>query len=548
MKIIAFINLSTKTSPYGIKLDCFENFCNTPLFLHTIKKLIKVNEITTIIIATTNEDIEAVKNTITNSGFDKHKEFRFKILDRKDNYNPALFKKRKWGLNSWRGGVNDAYCMLEYIDIDLLYEISKEEKADLIINCDAYSPLLSTNFLIQLLEYFRKYSSELYYVSSAAPPGLRWDIFSYALLNFCASNRVTFYDLLKINPEENVSVDPLHLRPFFPLDLEVISCPLRFTYDFIRQKEFLNLLVNTYGTDILDTEINDLVRKAKMLNFTGKLPRFVEIQITSRKNINYLNFTPNTTPDVDMSLSTFERICKGLSVYDDICISFAGSGEPLLNQNIYQMLAISKEYNILSTHLATDGILLNKENIARLLEIGVDIITILFCGATRDSYAKISGCDCFNTVMDNLNLLIEENKKQAKKSSIIIPEIVKTYNQEFITDSYIFYKQWIEKLNAVSIKNMKFRKEGYKTFPLLPPNRGICRKLLEKLFVYPDGSVYPCEILPYDSDHYFLGNVLDTPIERIYHSAKIDNMRNLHKTNSLTELPFCNDCIDWAYI
>src|SRR5262245_29868778 len=81
-------------------------------------------------------------------------------------------------------------------------------------------------------------------------------------------------------------------------------------------------------------------------------------------------------PPRDMELSLFRKIIDEGKDYLEFAVPY-GVGEPLLNPEIYDMIAYCKSQGVPSG-ISTNATLLNEETSRRLIESGLDYIILAF--------------------------------------------------------------------------------------------------------------------------------------------------------------------------
>lgn len=95
-------------------------------------------------------------------------------------------------------------------------------------------------------------------------------------------------------------------------------------------------------------------------------------------------------------------------------------GEPLLNRNINEMVQLVCIYE-LSERLAmtTNGTLLSKNALIKLVGAGLNEITVSLDSMTRDSYSKFKGRDYFERVKESISQAISLIESGLKLELII---------------------------------------------------------------------------------------------------------------------------------
>ncbi|WP_300907102.1 radical SAM protein [uncultured Desulfovibrio sp.] len=122
-----------------------------------------------------------------------------------------------------------------------------------------------------------------------------------------------------------------------------------------------------------------------------------------------------------MDDATFRKV---LAVFETVPVEYAyltGYGEPLLDKDIFARAeAVHKISPSTGIGFTTNGLLLNRENIARIISSCLSGITISLDAGTRETYAAIRGRDAFVTVMQNLRQLSEERGNKALSVNAVI--------------------------------------------------------------------------------------------------------------------------------
>jgi len=106
-----------------------------------------------------------------------------------------------------------------------------------------------------------------------------------------------------------------------------------------------------------------------------------------------------------MEWRTFQTIMdKVYALEKEVSIEFAGMGEPLLNPLIYRFIGHVSE--CAQTSLTTNASALTPANIRRLIDAGLDRLTISFNGVDKESYGLMMGGLDFARAEKNLRTAI----------------------------------------------------------------------------------------------------------------------------------------------
>jgi len=136
-------------------------------------------------------------------------------------------------------------------------------------------------------------------------------------------------------------------------------------------------------------------------------PRKLNIEVTTRCNLSCAMCMKTVwKEDIgDMSLHTFKALLPVLPEIESI--NLIGIGEPLLNENVIEMVRLAKGQlpSNGAFSLTTNGTLIDTETAEGLVSGGVDDIVVSIDGATGDTFAKIRKGASLDQVLGNIELL-----------------------------------------------------------------------------------------------------------------------------------------------
>jgi radical SAM protein with 4Fe4S-binding SPASM domain len=111
-----------------------------------------------------------------------------------------------------------------------------------------------------------------------------------------------------------------------------------------------------------------------------------------------------------MPLSTFRKIIDETGKYL-ISIDLFNWGEPLLNEDIYDMITYAHERHIV-TSVSTNFQHFSEEYAERLISSGLDILILSIDGASQESYEKYRVGGDFRKVIENISLLVKKKRER----------------------------------------------------------------------------------------------------------------------------------------
>ncbi|MBI4846194.1 MAG: radical SAM protein [Candidatus Omnitrophica bacterium] len=135
--------------------------------------------------------------------------------------------------------------------------------------------------------------------------------------------------------------------------------------------------------------------------------------------------------DTKLDLKKFKSIADDLAELMTDLIIFQGDGEPLMNDEFFDMVRYARGKGIKASFF-TNGILLNKDIAKEVIEMGVDEIFCSLPAGTADTFAKINTKqkpEIFLKVLDNLKYLCQLKKKMpVNKPRLIMTHVIHNMN------------------------------------------------------------------------------------------------------------------------
>lgn len=258
----------------------------------------------------------------------------------------------------------------------------------------------------------------------------------------------------------------------------------------------------------------------------GKNPLFREIEIatTYECNLKCTHCSADTLKELNkqcLTLEDYARLGKECRKNDVPLVAFTG-GEPLIDDRLEKIIGFFNPRNTI-IGITTNGILLNKEKIKKLKEIGVDTLVVSLDSPDpniHDTFRNVKGV--FFKTIDNI--------KQAKKEGMDVM-IITTIHHQNIKDDFPKMIEFAKKLGlklhiSLAAPSGKWaNKKSYETYMLnesdirflanlrrkyrfirrdIDGNFGKkgCPAGNERLCITPTGEVMPCTKI-----HVSFGNI-----------------------------------------
>ncbi|KPK42822.1 MAG: hypothetical protein AMJ78_01115 [Omnitrophica WOR_2 bacterium SM23_29] len=298
------------------------------------------------------------------------------------------------------------------------------------------------------------------------------------------------------------------------------------------------------GEDILskeDAEFQEYRRKWKEHpeNFyVGAFPLFIDIEVTSKCNLKCpfcaTTFRNKTVRKGLLRFKILKKIIdEGMNngLYG---VKFNIRGEPLLHPQIHKFVKYAKDRGLLDVYFNTNALLLTEEMSRRLIDAGLDRISISIEGYTKQVYERYRVGAKFETVLTNIRNLQSLKKRFGVKHPKVRIQTVMLSDIEPIFDKYRrFWAKLADEVGYLDYKEMKVKKKGIR-YPWA------CPQIWQRMAVWWDGTILPCN---HDDDGLLvLGNINETTIKKSWHSKKLNTVREIHKWGNAHEIPACDGC------
>lgn len=305
----------------------------------------------------------------------------------------------------------------------------------------------------------------------------------------------------------------------------------------------------------------------------NKLPSDLNFETTTHCNLNCIYcgrehlLKNGVVKPEHMSSSLIEKVIDEFAeisreVVGDVSVCPVGLGEPLLDPNFFNTVSIIRERipgaNI---HANTNGVLINEENIQKIVSSELDLLVISINVRSRDNYIALHKSDNFDLVRNNIVRLMNVVKNNGPK---IVPQFLDIDLNKSCKENIVSLRSTIldpahygnnKTYHPVSsrIRQMMSTKELDKYMALLGnedtkllKKKHPCYSLFSGCAVDKDGYIYPC-CMGYWCRHtsdICLGNINDTSIREVFEKkdGRLHELRQLHLQGRWDEIDACRTC------
>lgn len=266
---------------------------------------------------------------------------------------------------------------------------------------------------------------------------------------------------------------------------------------------------------------------------------------------HYKEFKPIFFP-----LERFQGLVKEWAKSGVRSLFFAGDGDPLVNKNCAEMVVATKGAGI-DVALNTNGRLLSDKNIPLFIE-HLSFIRVSLNAGSAENYALLHGTNKsdFDSVINNLNMLVQEKKKQNSAITIgvqclllsqniheikLLAQLLKSIGVDyfaikpFLKHPDVPYDDQIENLNEVlddlltfekEISTPEFRFSLRKSLFMNKFERNYKKCLSTQFMIEVDatGDLYSCGPHIGNPEH-MMGNIMNESFDVVWKSERAEQVR-----------------------
>jgi len=262
-----------------------------------------------------------------------------------------------------------------------------------------------------------------------------------------------------------------------------------------------------------------------------------------------------TRPEGKMDISGFQGILnqlKGHLIY--LMLYF--QGEPLLNPDFFQMLALARKSRIY-TATSTNAQHLGDENARKIVESGLDRLIISLDGTDQETYEKYRVGGDLEKVREGVRNIVKWKKKlRSSRPYVIIQFLVFKANEHQIPEIrelakdlgadrlvlksvQVYGYQEDTELIPDNNKYSRYLRDADGLWELKKPIKNRCYRMWSGAVISWDGRVLPC---CFDKDaHHQLGKLDDHSFKEIWKGKEYSAFRSQILENR-SNIDICRNC------
>jgi hypothetical protein len=454
----------------------------------------------------------------------------------------AISAARRWS-DGWRSGL------LGTCEFDLgfhplwVQELVHLHEADAALLVDPAAGLLDPILVESLLEYANSQpEAELCFMQAA--PGLAGTLLRRELVERLTIANLHPGRMLTYFPDHH-GVDPIGKPGSTPVPTSVARSTYRFKLDSDRQIARADHSTVHLNGHLISTEAESLVIGMRGSEQVDRLPREVVLELNTERKSQPV-FWPGRHLQINRPPMTLEKAAKlfrELAVLDDIRLTLGGVGDPLLSPVCFDIIAAAKSAGISAINVETDLIFTAPDELKKLAESAVDVVSVHFPAAHSPTYTALMGVDGFSKAYHNLQLL--EDQIKSLGNGIPLISMIFTKMPQNLGEMELWYDYWLRRFgHAVIIGPSDFAKQipDLAVADMSPQIRKPCNRLSSRMTILSDGKIVSCEqdILAKQ----IMGILGETPIQEVW-QHRFRSLRQCHQKAEWNSNALCGACREW---
>lgn len=240
-----------------------------------------------------------------------------------------------------------------------------------------------------------------------------------------------------------------------------------------------------------------------------------------------------------MDFALYKRIIDEGIQHGLCAIKLSLRGEPLLHQELARMIEYAKKKGIMDIYFNTNAILLTEEKFEKLIDAGLDRISISIEGFKKETYEKFRVGAKFEQLFNNVSKLIAIRDRkgvlfpQIRIQTVLLDELKKDF------DEYVNF--WRAYADEVSYLDAREEAAGNKESNKVAA--WACPFLWQRMTILWDGTILPCLMHGIsDFSSMALGNAADCAIKDLWSGERERHIRELHKNGESHKIQACIQC------
>lgn len=543
MKTIAAVFADFERTALGVPSALNTRLGERTILGHTLHRLLRVESLDERLLVVPADQKDLAEKALAEAGCGD----RIRLLPLEQSFArrwPLVGAGRWWGLNAWRGGVLGLTWFDEFIEPMVVAQIMQAEQAECVLCLSAHMPAMDVDIARGMLAYQLENLDTAHMTFTMAPPGVAGVILRTRIVAELCEEQALMGVTCAYRPAAPQG-DPINRPICFQIDPNISRTPVRLTGETTASRALLSAVMTEKGANASADAFCDHARNLGAYD-AQTLPTELTLELTTEHPLpNSLLRPPSDAiePHTLKDAAQLDTLIESLSGTDDRRLVLAGVGDPLQGPLLAEAVTRLRPV-VAALAVETPLIELTDERLALLFETPIDVLQVQLDAHSAATYEKVHGADHFARVIANIQRLVAERKSRSSPVPLIVPRLTRC--AVTLDDLEPFFDHWLGQTGWAAI-------EGYRTwsgarpqdslFPTVPPQRGPCRRLAERVVLKASGQAWACDEMA--ADGLVLGDWSEQPLAELWAGAARMSLLNAHADNDLAAYAACKTCDQW---
>jgi hypothetical protein len=201
-----------------------------------------------------------------------------------------------------------------------------------------------------------------------------------------------------------------------------------------------NAMVPLNGS-LIKSESEALVARLSAENYPDPLPRDIVLELTTQRATRPV-YRPHRQGSAPRTLDTESalRLFKECSMFDDVRLTLAGNGDPMLAANFSEVIDAALHAGVSAIRIETDFLGVDAIAAARELAGTIDVLSVHLPACSESAYAKVMGVEAYEKVLKNIDKFHGEQDVGDRGTPLLIPFFTPTPHNK--GEERAFFDRW----------------------------------------------------------------------------------------------------------
>ena len=251
----------------------------------------------------------------------------------------------------------------------------------------------------------------------------------------------------------------------------------------------------------------------------------------------------HSTKPALMKLDLYKNLMRQAEAAGLPAMTFGFLSEPLLNNDLPEMIRLAREAGVMDIRLGTNGLLLNRGMSQKLIKAGLTRLEVSLDADNPATYSRIRRGGNYDLAVKNINDFLDEREKSGSDFPLLRLSFLRLpQNRDELDD---FLGRWRGRADLFSIQEPIYFEDAPISKQLVftecrPASDFRCAQPWQRLIIRANGDVFPCCSI------YGLqmkaGSALKSDLSGTWRSGFMKELRLLHKEGRLADNKICRHC------